>query len=288
MDQMIVRAISPDNLEPDLVALATPILRKWEAAALRVAANHSDPSGFQLPTDADASESILAQRFEQIARVRPDMAERAGASAVARLKVPKTQRRLGEVLALDFRQPTSVFRQPTSVDALANPALQPPTKEDVLRLVDRHYSALRLQRTTSGAVSPFREVRLDLVRVVCVDETNGFLGSEAGDDEIYMGGTTIDESANTDKIAAFEVSSSFDDGERKDYVPPKRLVTFDVGGGTSYPKHYFATLLLFETDQGNVDEKLEEIFRKVAAEVKTTALCSSTEPVLVKAGQLVK
>jgi hypothetical protein len=84
-----------------------------------------------------------------------------------------------------------------------------------------------------------------------------------------MGGTTIDESANADKIAPFEVSSAFDDGDRVDYIPPKRLVTFDVGGGTSYPKHYFATLILIETDQGDVDETIEAIFRKVAEEAKT-------------------
>jgi hypothetical protein len=261
MDQMIVRPISPDDLEPDLVALATPILRKWEAAALRVAANRSDPNEFQLPADADTPESILAQRFERIANVRPDIADRAGASAVARINVAKTQRRLGETLALDFRQPTSV-------DALAKPALQPPSKEAVLRLVDRHYSALRLQRTTSAALSPLREVRLDLVRVVCVDETNGLFGTEAGNDEIYMSGLTLDESANADKIAPFEVSDSFDDGDRKDYIPPKRLVTFDVGGGTSYPKHYFATLLLLETDGGDVDETIEKIFWKFVEEVK--------------------
>lgn len=218
MNQMIVRTVSPDDLEPDLVALATPILRKWEAAALRVAANRSDPNGVQLPTDADTPESILAQRFERIAQVCPDIADRAGTSAVERLNVAKTQRRLGEVLALDFRQPTSVDglvqvrdhrRPPQSVD-----------KEAVLRLIDRHYSALQLQRTTSGAPSPFREVRLDLVRVVCVDETNGLFGLERGEDEISMSGLTIDESANADKIVPFEVSSAFDDGDRKDYIPP--------------------------------------------------------------------
>jgi hypothetical protein len=104
------------------------------------------------------------------------------------------------------------------------------------------------------------------MRVVCIDETDGFLGTEVGEDEISMSGLTIDESAHTASIAPFHVAD-FDDGDRKDFAPPKRLFTQIIGGGNSYPKHYFATLLLFEVDQGNLEETMQEVLRRFADEV---------------------
>ncbi len=260
MNQIVARQLSPDDLEPELARLVMPIARKWEAAALRVAAHHANPAKFTMPTDSDAPETILARRFDQIAKARPQLARLSGQRAADQLGLPKTERKLNAVLDTDFTKTGSV-------DDLAKMP-KPVTKASLLRLLDRHYAQLGMQRTTTGAPFPHSHVGLDLIRVVCVDETNGLFGTERGEDEIAMSGVTLDESANAGKIEPFTVSDSFDDGDRVDFSPPKHLFTQAVGGGTSYPKHYFATLLLFEKDQGDLDETMEDILRKFADEAK--------------------
>jgi hypothetical protein len=265
MNEIVLRQLSPDDLEPELVRLAMPIARRWEAAALRVAAHHADPKKITLPADADAPETVLARRFDVIAKRNPARAKLAGERAIVQMQVAKTERKfvgsgngkpVGAAIAAAFSRPTSV-----------NVPLKKPNKDGLLRLVDRHYAQLGMQRTTKGAPFPESNVGFDLMRVVCVDETNGFLGSEVGEDEISISAVTLDESANAGNVDPFEVSSSFDDGDRVDYTPPKRLFTQDVGGGTNYPKHYFATMMMFEVDGGDLDETTEEIFRKFADEV---------------------
>ena len=240
MADVIVRTLIPEVLDPDLIKLAVPIARSWEAAAVRVAASQVD-SAVRLSTAADSPESILAAHFREIARARPDAAQRAGQRATAALRSPATQRRLAE---------TTV---PTR------------TADELLSLVDGQYAPLGIQRSTPAtALNQRRSINVELRRVRCIDETN-FLGSERGHDEISMSGLTIDESAKTGKIRPFKVGD-FDDGTVKTFVPGRHLVTYP-GGGTTFPKHYFTTLLLFEVDQGNLPETMEKILRKFADEV---------------------
>ena len=261
MAEMLLRQLVPDDLEPDLVAIALPIYRQWEAAALRVAANHRAPQMFALPTSGDSPEAILAERFHVLVKARPEVANAVSTVAMERLSSPGTHRRLSRVVNLDFASNRSV------VDLAMAGAAPPVTPEGLLRLVDRHYAQIGMQRTSRGAPSPVGKVRLELLRVVCVDETDGFLGSEAGDDEIHLFGETVDESGNTDRFKPFKVGD-FSDNDREDFEPPKRLFTWDVGGGNNYPKHYFAEMFLVEKDQGTLDANAEKIFRAFADAVK--------------------
>jgi hypothetical protein len=260
MSDILMRELVPDDLEPDLVAIALPIYRKWEAAALRVAANHTARKTFALPKEKGTPEAVLAERFRQIAKARPAVAQAASIRAADQLTLLKVQRRLGRVVSTDFTTRDSV-------DDLTKAPVSPPADSAaVLRLLDRHYAQLGMQRTTSGALAPQDRVMLDLIRVVCIDETNGFLGSEWGDDEIYLGGATIDEQGKTGEFKPFKVGD-FSDNDRKDFDPPKRLYTWQVGGGGSYPKHYFASLFLFEKDEGDLDATFEKLFRAFTDEV---------------------
>jgi hypothetical protein len=271
MPDMLVRQLLPDDFEPDLINIASPIYRKWETAALRVAANMAAPNVFALPTAAGTPEAILAPRFQQLAHFRPVVAQAASAVATDKLNQLKVQKRLGTAVNLDLSSNRSV-------DALSlAPGAFPADREAVLRLVDRHYTQIGMQRTTSGARAPVGRVRLELVRVVCIDETNGLFGSELGDDEIYLSATTIDETGATGKVDPFKVGD-FSDNDRHDFTPPKRLFTINVDTGPSYPKHYFATLFLFEKDQGDLDDTFEKIFRKFADEVaaKLASLLGTT------------
>lgn len=206
MADVITRTVRVDVLDPDLIKLAVPIAKRWEAAAVRVAASHVD-SAIRLSTAADSPESILAAHFRAITRARPDAAQRAGQRATAALKPPATQRRLAETTA---------------------PA---PTPDELLSLVDRQYAALGITRSTPAtAFSQRRSINVELRRVRCIDETN-FLGSERGQDEIWMSGLTIDESARTGKIRPFKVGD-FDDGTVKNFAPGRHLVTYPGGGTT--------------------------------------------------------
>ncbi|MGV9361318.1 hypothetical protein [Amycolatopsis sp. NPDC003731] len=262
MTSMKIRRLTPSDLEPELLAIALPIYRRWEAAVLRVAANHTASARFALPIAENTPESILAPRFQELAKTHPATADLVASAAAEKLTLPRTRRRLESVLELKFDSSRSVD------DLAAIPVTANPTSADIIRLLDRHYAQIGLQRTTSGAVAPQDRVALDLVRVVCVDETNGFLGSEAGDDEIYLSGATIDDRGATDKIDPFKIGN-FSDGDRKDFNPAKRLHTWQVATSNSYPKHFFASLFLFEKDQGDLDATFEKLFRKFADEVAT-------------------
>jgi hypothetical protein len=240
MADVIARTVGVDVLDPDLIKLAVPIAKSWEAAAVRVAARHVD-STIRLSTAAGSPESILAAHFREITRVRPDAAQRAGQRARAALTSPARQQRHAETTA------------PT------------PSADELLSLVDRQYTALGIQRSGSSAkLGQRRSINVELRRVRCIDETN-FLGSERGQDEIWMSGVTIDESAKTGKIGPFKVGH-FDDRTVKNFAPGRHLVTYP-GGGATFPKHYFTTLLLFEADAGDLPETMEKILRKFADDV---------------------
>lgn len=100
-------------------------------------------------------------------------------------------------------------------------------------------------------------VGLYITRVKCVDETDGFAGSEAGDDEILMGGLAIDESGNTTKVGPFLVGSEFEDGVSKNFEHPgKTFCKFQVPKGGDWPKNYAAVVMLAEGDEGGFADAL--------------------------------
>ncbi|HVF13870.1 MAG TPA: hypothetical protein VM942_04675, partial [Acidimicrobiales bacterium] len=113
------------------------------------------------------------------------------------------------------------------------------------------------QPATSSTVPLLNRLELRIHRVKCVTETN-----EWGDDEIDLGGTIVDETGDTEKIANFRVSSSFDDGEVKTYAPPRTFATFDLTEGTLFPKSYYVTLVLAEVDFGGISALLDKLLNK--------------------------
>jgi hypothetical protein len=254
---MLVRQVTPDDLEPELIAIVKPILDSWKAAALRVAANDVSPKIFALPKKKDTPEAILGKRFAKIAKERPAIASAVSGKAEDVLRKRNLQGAAGDLLSADFTRTTSIQ------DELPAPTIDEPK---LIRLIERHYSALGFQRTSSAEFPSQKQVHLDLVRMVCIDETNGFLGSEWGQDEIYLAVATIGEDASTDQVPPFRVGD-FDDGTRKDFTPRKRLYSWKVLANGKYPKHYFATLLLWEKDNGDLDETFEDIFKKVTDQV---------------------
>lgn len=110
---------------------------------------------------------------------------------------------------------------------------------------------------------------LYITEVRCVDETDGFLGSEAGDDEIIMGGLAIDGSGKTTKIDPFIVGSEFDDGDVKQYSPPgRKFCEFDATQGKDWPKSYAAVVSMAEEDMGGFAAGLTVAWTKASPVVE--------------------
>jgi hypothetical protein len=227
-----------------------------------VAANHHDPSKFPLSTQARSLEEILAGRFKTL----PEVTKKAGAlKAVASIQVPAAvrQKRFKDLAKVALTKATPVEAQ---AEAIPLPDDLKLPKDHLKKLTKLHGQILDLppglapQQTTN-------KLELRIHKVKCVDETNGFLNSEAGDDEIDLGGTTVDENGDTHKISPFRVGSDFDDGEQKVFSPLRRFTFFNLTEGTAFPKSYFVTLVLAEIDMGGLPEFLDKLLNWVKERV---------------------
>ena len=180
MADVLSRQLQADDLDPELASIALPIYRKYEAAARRVAANHRDPARFPLPSVGfNTTEAILANRFAHLVQRQPQKADMASVRALADFDNPgRIAKRLGTAVQTDFGTDTSV-------DELIVPEAFRPSADPLLleRILDRHYAPLGMQRAHSG-VDLARHVQFELLRIVCIDETDGWFGSEAGEDDL--------------------------------------------------------------------------------------------------------
>jgi len=111
-------------------------------------------------------------------------------------------------------------------------------------------------------------VTLKLVRVKCVDETGGRFVERFGNDEIWLTGVAVDATATTHNLAPFEVYPHFDDGDIKEFRPPKTIFTLKVPGGGTFPKSCVATLLLAEKDSGDLTQLAKEVFEKTTKHIE--------------------
>lgn len=265
--------------DPVVRNLAVRISRQLELAVEKVAANHAHPERYPLASDANSFERILAMRFSKL----PVKAQAAAAArAMGRLDAAPAirARRFGDLMAVDLTKPTAVEAQ-----ALALPL------PDSLKISVSHIAGLtRLHGQIldtgidlvrglvfpnvplpegAGAPVPMSlkkdgsskstKLALRIQKVKCIEETYGFLWSNLGADEILLGGSTIDVAGNVKKVSSFMVGDDFDSGEQKIYNPPKTFCTFDLTKGDSFPKFYFATLVMAEQDNGGFPEFLNDL-----------------------------
>ncbi|HKO92790.1 MAG TPA: glycine zipper family protein [Polyangiaceae bacterium] len=136
------------------------------------------------------------------------------------------------------------------------------------------------------------EFRLHSVK--CVDETDGFLGSEAGSDEISIGGVTTDDTGDVEKVIVTNIGSFSKDGVVKNFSPPRSFATFDLTEAPFFPAFYSVTLVLAEVDMGGLPEFVNGLYNKVKEKVITalttaigTAIGATTGPVGAVIGAVV-
>lgn len=122
-------------------------------------------------------------------------------------------------------------------------------------------------------------IQFNLNEVYCIDETDGFLGSEAGEDEIYLSGFGVDEKGATQswkkradngssqEVASFKVAN-FEEGSStkrvKTYAPALNLLKFPIHD--SFPLTVTNTLILIESDdEGDLAKEAKKLVDKAKA-----------------------
>lgn len=248
--------------DPKLRVVARNVRAMCELAMARVAAHHASPGAITLPTRG--LESAFAERFATLpADVRRRAAERATA-----LLASSGDRvgRFGPAGGASLRSPLPIAEQVRTRLVPAN-----------LGLTAAYLAELGVaDDPPTAAAAGFRplvtldKLELRLHRVRCVDETN----PETGGDEILLGGTSVSAAGKTTLHKAFTTHDDFDDGEVKNYNPPRSLATYSLVENTPWPKTFFFTMVLAEEDNGGFPKFLEKLWNEVKGEVETAIIAA--------------
>lgn len=286
MEQITSHVISELN-DVKLRAVAVRVAKAFRLAAEKAVANFHDPKSFPIPTDPDSLEQLMLTRFVQLKKVQQD---RAVLKVMAAVNAPARARTryYGDLAAVNLRAGQPVLDQaralpfpqllkfPLShleelakdpsrlapiapIAPVSRPVMAPLPAEVVMAGTATH---LQTQPIALAAAPQMHKLELRLHHVKCIDETDGFLGSHLGEDEIDLGGVAIAPTGATKKIAPFHVGD-FDSGEVKNYAQPKQFTVFSLADGNSWPKAYVVTLALAEIDNGGFPDYLTKLYGKV-------------------------
>lgn len=236
-----------------VLAVADRVVREFQLAAEKVAAHHSEPAKYPMPSGSAAMEHLMASRFKALPE---GTRKKAADHVVAELKnVSGRAKKLDDLAKVDLRSTTSVEAQvrklpfPTKLKFPADELRKTPVAKAAVGTAEQGAAA---------AAVPLRKLELRLHQVKCLEETN-----EVFKDEISLGGTAVDESGDADKISSFRVKS-FHTGGVQTYTPPRRLVWFNLTEGpVKFPKSYFVTLVLAEVDGGGFADFVDRLLDKV-------------------------
>lgn len=139
-------------------------------------------------------------------------------------------------------------------------SIKKPT-ELIKNIVEKNKSAKHL-----SGISEYTHkiLRFFITKIRCKEET----GWDAfGADEIYIGGTAIDENGQTNVIHAKKMGN-FDSGEWIYFNPDKQIEDFNITeNGDSWPKHYYILLYMAEVDNGNFDDFCQKLTSAIRSKV---------------------
>jgi hypothetical protein len=262
----------PDITAQDLGDLASQVAAHFtqrigligELAALKVAAAASKPDDYPLSSDPYSLEGVLAGGFETLPTSARDAASVRALERVSTVSSDRTAR-FGNLAAIDL---TSAIAVDAQADSLPAPEAQRLPAEVIARLkADRPVTGQQQLRAAGDILR--LQLRVPLVK--CIDETSGFLGTESGHDEIFLGGSTVDAVGITGSVGPLLVGEQFEDGVEVRYDPPRVIAAFDTTSGSAWPKVFFATLVISEADNGGMSEFVDKLVQwvdeKVTAEL---------------------
>jgi hypothetical protein len=275
-----------DLRDPQLRRVADHIFRTAQIAAEKVVANHVDPGSYPLPADPKSFEQLFLKRFS---RLKPAGQQAAVSKLLPRVRASEAERRriYGDLARVDLRAAMPVDRQPA---ATISPLLRI-DPDDLQRLRLGSLAAASVARTPAAAARVATPVtdKLEFLisHVRCIGETgNGIEEILGGADEIDLGGTTVDETGDTHRIAPFRVGE-FEEGQFVRYNPLRRFTDFSLReGGENWPKHYYVTLVLAEIDFGGVGDYIADLYDRIKDQV-TTALAKLGSSLLGAIGEVI-
>lgn len=247
--------------DPKLRKIAIRVVRQMELAVDKVAANGKDLTKYPLSTDPKSTERILASRFQTLAAAKR---QTAGTQALARINAAPALKKVhfGELAGIDLSNPSGVDVQARAIPLPAS-----------LKFLPAELNALTVVQVpavvasvVSGAPAMNR-LQFRIHKVKCLDETGSWWVEGIGDDEIDLGGTTVDESGDIKKLAPFRVGSSFNYDKTVVFSPPRIFSTFNLTEGSAWPKSYFMTLILAEIDMGGLPGFISDLEGRVKTEV---------------------
>ncbi|MEO8451787.1 MAG: hypothetical protein ABI647_18495 [Gemmatimonadota bacterium] len=257
MPQVLIRSMHP--LDTELTDYFRPYLAHWQSAALDIAAAQSAPD----LSDRSPEHGVLATAFATLPKARRIRAGQKAVDLVAKARV--TTRLEDQMLERKTNPEMANVMHPAPA---ANGSAARPSeaaglsRERAAVLVKQLLLEYDLEEST-GVPVPFASLDVSLVRVRCVDETDGWFGTESGSDEIAVGGFGIGGSQAQATLIAERSLGDYDDGTVRTYSPPERLALLPIDSGTDYPKRYFVTLLLVESDGGDFGGFLSDVIIEV-------------------------
>lgn len=245
---------------PELRAHAQKIADAIIAAGCKAAAHHGDAAKYPLPEGESLEKAFLGYL-----RGRP--AERQKL-VVDRCLPLVRDRKLRGFAGLDVAGAKRVREV-----ALAGAKLAPLTK--TTDLVNKVAPVLVEGKPGFRMQAAIDRLQFRLTRVTCVDETDGFAGSEAGSDEIAVGGLMVDAAGTTVQIPQVQVGAGFEDGVTR--AVDRLLGEVDFRSGTGWPKTFQLVLILVEIDNGGFPTFLDKLLTDVRQEITETLISVGTD-----------
>ena len=250
-----------DLEDPKLKKIGQRAVRQMALAASRVAAHDADGKRFPLPAQRDSIETTLAAWFDTMPAGRKAAAANDAVQQLTTLSVLRSS--FGELSKIDLTASTSVASQASSIP-----------------LPNLEFTAAEIAKLTAishgGGLSPQLErsnrLRLRVNKVWCANETNSPFVGEAGRDDMWVGGTSVDETGDTVKEPPIKLGQ-FDNKQTKTYSPPLEFANFNITEGSAFPKSYLVTLVLCEKDDGKkFKQYLDKIQEAIKQEVRKELL----------------
>ncbi|MCR5881338.1 hypothetical protein LRS03_26280 [Rhizobacter sp. J219] len=248
--------------DPKLDYLAKRVANTARLATYRVIAKAGDPSKVVAPADKSSIEAIVLSRFRAQPAVKQQRAVQK-AKAFMASPLASRKRKFGELASIDLHSTKSIHEMARTIPIPAGMRLDAAHLKRLAADPSLFIEGFK-QPDADGGFTPqadFDNLRLRIRKVKCNDETDGFFGSESGDDEISMGGVKVDETGDVHKLEAFNVGNSFEDGDSKTYNPPKKFASFNLREGNKWPKTYYVSMVLAERDNGGLPSYLSDLFK---------------------------
>jgi hypothetical protein len=279
------------TMHPDQQPLANHLLNTLELALEKAVAHAGAPTEFAAPA-ANSLEAAMVTRLRALPAANQHAAI-ARALSSARASTAVRAQRFGPLAQVNLRTGAAVADQ-------AQPFAP------VLPLGTLMQSAPPVLKPAS-TLKPFNTLELRVRRVTCIDETDGFLGTETGHDEFGVGVIRLEPDGQSATLGTVSLGGGFDDGDTKawddahapaltrwSFTADKFITNGDkpilVDGKpipVGWPRLYAAILLPAELDNGGMNTALATLLNQartwISAEVTkavAAGLTTLTGPII--------